>query len=39
MGIYRKQHKDVLNWATTIGLTQLSTRGSRWDDQGRRRAV
>ena len=25
MGIYRKQHKDVLNWATTVGLTQLST--------------
>jgi sugar phosphate isomerase/epimerase len=25
MGIYRKNHKDVLNWATTVGLTQLST--------------
>ena len=25
MGIYRKQHKDVLNWATAVGLTQLST--------------
>ena len=25
MSIYRKQHKEVLNWATTIGMTQLST--------------
>jgi sugar phosphate isomerase/epimerase len=25
MSIYRKQHKDVLNWANTIGMTQLST--------------
>jgi hypothetical protein len=25
MSIYRKQHKDVLNWATAIGLTQLAT--------------
>jgi sugar phosphate isomerase/epimerase len=25
MSIYRKQHKDVLNWANTLGMTQLST--------------
>jgi sugar phosphate isomerase/epimerase len=25
MSIYRKQHKEVLNWATTIGMTQLAT--------------
>lgn len=25
MGIYRKQHKTVLDWATVVGLTQLST--------------
>lgn len=25
IGIYRKQHKEVLNWAQTVGLTQLST--------------
>ena len=25
MGIYRKQHKTVLDWANTVGLTQLST--------------
>jgi hypothetical protein len=25
MSIYRKQHKDVLNWANVVGLTQLST--------------
>ncbi len=25
MGIYRKQHKDVLDWAHVVGLTQLST--------------
>jgi len=25
IGILRKQHKEVLNWAQTIGLTQLST--------------
>ena len=25
MSIYRKQHKEVLNWATALGMTQLST--------------
>ena len=25
IGIYRKQHKTVLNWAHDVGLTQLST--------------
>ncbi|MCC7010354.1 MAG: hypothetical protein IT184_16215 [Acidobacteria bacterium] len=25
IGIYRKQHKEVLNWAQAVGLTQLST--------------
>jgi hypothetical protein len=25
MSVYRKQHKEVLNWANAIGMTQLST--------------
>jgi sugar phosphate isomerase/epimerase len=25
MGVYRKQHKEVLNWAQVVGLTQLAT--------------